>query len=85
MNLEQFRASRARIGLANAPDYVRDMAEGNPLISGVLMYSDGLFIFEQKDGAYWLVLERDDITSRNLDALEQTLWLWADYQDRGQE
>jgi len=61
------------------------MAEGNPLISGVLMYSDGLFIFEQKDGAYWLVLERDDITSRNLDALEQTLWLWADYQDRGQE
>jgi len=85
MNLEQFRASRKHTALADAPDYVKDISESNPLISAVLMYSDGLFIFEQKDSSYWLVLERDDITSRNLDALEQTLWLWADYQDRGQE
>lgn len=80
MTLEQFIATRRRYQINDplVPDHVLDLA--SPQVSYALVYVGETFIYQLEDGNYWLILERDDYTSKDLGNLEAMLYDWWEKQ-----
>lgn len=76
MTLDEFIATRRRYPINDPiiPHHALDLA--SPHVCHVLVYQGETFIYEMDDGSYWLILERDDYTSKDLGNLEAILFQW---------